>query len=71
VGYLTHRPRTSAAVPVTKSSIVPVAVVDVREVGVTVRELLVNVGMSMRIPGRVIRCMGMLVMSVVSVRVSV
>jgi hypothetical protein len=35
-------------------SIVPVAVVDIREVRVTVREPLVNVGMGVRIPGRVI-----------------
>jgi hypothetical protein len=50
---------------------VPVAVVDVREVRVTVRERLVNVSVGMRITRGVIRCMGMLVMSVMGVRVSV
>lgn len=49
----------------------PVAVVDVREVQVTVRQCLVGVRMGMRIAGRVLRCMGMLVVSVVSVRMSV
>ena len=49
----------------------PVAVVDVREVWMTMGEPLVNVRVGMRISARIIRCMGMLVMSVVSVRVSV
>jgi hypothetical protein len=53
------------------SSIMPVAVVDVWVVWVTVRERLVDVSVGMRIPGRIIRCMGMLVVSVMSVRVSV
>jgi hypothetical protein len=52
-------------------SIVTVAVVDVREVRVTVPEWFVNVSVGMRITWRVIRCMGVLVVSVVSVRMSV
>jgi hypothetical protein len=60
-----------AGLPGDSSSIVLVTVVDVREVWVTVGERLVNVSMGMRLTGRVIRCMGMLVVSVVSVRVSV
>ena len=60
-----------AGFPGNSSSIMPVAVVDIREVWVTVRERLVNVSVGMRIPGRVIRCMGMPVVSVVSVQVSV
>ena len=48
-----------------------VAVVDVWEVWVTVREPFVNVRMGMRLARRVIQCMGMLVVGVVSVRMSV
>ena len=47
-----------------------VTVVDVREVWVIVRERPVHVSVGMRITGRIVRCMRMLVMSVVSVRVS-
>ena len=49
----------------------PVAVVNVREVWVIVGERPVHVSVGMRITRRVIRCMGMLVVSVVSVRVRV
>jgi hypothetical protein len=52
-------------------SIVAVAVMDVRKVWVTVRERLVAVCVGMWIAGRIVRCMGVLVVSVVSVRVSV
>ena len=48
-----------------------VPVVDVREVRVTVGERLVNVSVRMRITKRIIRGMGMLVMSVMGMRVSV
>ena len=50
---------------------VAVAVVDVREMWVTVCERLVAVGVGMRITGRIIRSMGMLVMRVVAVWVRV
>jgi len=50
---------------------VPVPVVDVREVRVTMGERLVNVSVSVRITKRIIRGVGMLVMSVMGVRVSV
>ena len=53
------------------SSIVPVAVVDVREMRVNVRECLVDVRVGMRITGRISWCMGVLVMGVVAVRVYV
>ena len=49
----------------------PVTVVDVREMRVTVGERLMNVGMGMGIARRIVGSMGMLVVSVVSVRVSV
>jgi len=44
-----------------------VPVVDVGEMWVTVGDYLVNVSVGMRLSGRVIRSMGMLVMRVVSV----
>ena len=59
-----------AGLPGDSSSIVLVTVVDVREVWVIVRERPVHVSVGMRITGRIVRCMRMLVMSVVSVRVS-
>jgi hypothetical protein len=52
-------------------SIVPVGVVDVREVRVNVREYLVDVCVGMRVTGRISGRMGMLVMGVVAVRVDV
>lgn len=57
--------------PVTSRSIVTMAVVDVWEMQVPVREGFVNVRVGMWIPWRVIRCMGMVVVSVVSVGVGV
>ena len=50
---------------------VAMPVVDVREVRVNVRECLVDVGVGMRITGRISWCMGMPVMDVVGVRVYV
>jgi hypothetical protein len=50
---------------------VSVTVVDVREMRVTVGQRVMNVDVGMGVARRVIRPMGMLVVSVVSVRVGV